>query len=165
MCSQNDTLRALKDYLLDESLEESSLIEILHFTQDHYGYIPDEAQILIAERLHMSPAKIYGVVSFYSFFTQSPKGENQISICLGTACYVKGAQQVLGEFEKQLGIVSGETTSDGFFSISPTRCLGDCSQAPAVMINEDVFPNVKPSDVESILKKYSSGRLAEGVKA
>lgn len=154
MCSQNDSLQALKDYLAQSDLQESSLIEILHFTQAHYGFIPDEAQILIAQHLHISPAKIYGVVTFYSFFTQNPKGENQISICLGTACYVKGAQQVLAEFEKQLGIVSGETTKDGFFSINPTRCLGDCSQAPVVMINEDVYPKVEPSDVESILKKY-----------
>ncbi|MDI9471391.1 MAG: NADH-quinone oxidoreductase subunit NuoE [Tissierellia bacterium] len=154
MCKENDLFQPLKAFLANDQLTESDLIEILHFTQDHFGYIPDEAQFLIAKRLKIPTSRVYGVVTFYSYFTQVPKGENQISICLGTACYIKGAQSILNEFEKQLGISAGETTADRHFSINPTRCLGDCSKAPVVMVNEDVYSRVEPSDVSKILDIY-----------
>ena len=154
MCKETDLFEPLKQFLANEKLTESDLIEILHFTQDYYGYIPDEAQLLIAKRLKIPASRVYGVVTFYSYFTMVPKGDNRISICLGTACYIKGAQNVLAEFEKQLGIHSGETTPDRHFSINPTRCLGDCSKAPVVMINNDIYSRVEPGDVSTILAKY-----------
>lgn len=156
MCTGNEFLQPLEAFLADDKLTESDLIEILHFTQNHFGYIPDEAQLLIAKRLKIPTSRVYGVVTFYSYFTQVPKGDNQISICLGTACYIKGAQNVLSEFEKQLGISSGETTADRHFSINPTRCLGDCSKAPVVMVNDDIYSRVEPGDVSKILAKYRS---------
>lgn len=154
MCKGTDQFEPLKKFLADDRWTESDLIEILHFTQDHYGYIPDGAQFLIAKTLKIPTSRVYGVVTFYSYFTQVPKGDNQISICLGTACYIKGAQAVLNEFEKELNISSGETTPDGYFSINPTRCLGDCSKAPIVMINEDIYSKVEPSDVRNIINIY-----------
>ncbi len=154
MCKETDLFEPLKTYLADDRWNESDLIEILHFTQDHYGYVPQEAQSLIAQRLRIPPSRVYGVITFYSYFSQIPKGKNKINVCLGTACYIKGGQAILAEFEKQLGISSGETTADRLFSINPAHCLGDCSKSPIVMINEDVYTEVTPSDVSEILDKY-----------
>ncbi len=105
----------------------------------------------------MSVAKVYGVVSFYSFFTMIPQGENPISVCMGTACYVRGAEQVLDEFKRQLKIEVGETTADGKFSINALRCVGACGLAPVVMIGEKVHGRVAPGDVKKIIMEYKEG--------
>lgn len=141
--------------IIDETgTDESCLITILHKTQDLYGYIPREAQGYIANKLNIPASRVYGVVSFYSYFVDKPKGKYQISVCLGTACYVKGAADVLARLEKELGIKFGETTQDLKFSIAQTRCLGDCSNAPVIMINDELYGKVSPDEVPLILDKY-----------
>lgn len=141
-------------YLQTKERKESSLIDVMHKTQNLFGYIPRTAQLLIGEMLDIHTTKVYGVLTFYSFFTEKPKGKYAISICLGTACYVKGAQKVLEAFEKELGIKGNDTTDDRLFSIVPTRCLGDCSNAPIVMVNEDVWTRVEPAKAKEIVAHY-----------
>ena len=134
--------------------EKTPLMMILSDVQKEYGYIPLEVQELVSEKTGISVAEIYGVVTFYSFFSLMPKGKYVIGCCLGTACYVKGAAAVLAEVEKELGIKSGETTPDGVFSIQDTRCLGCCGLAPVMTINNDVYGRLVPSDIKGILEKY-----------
>lgn len=136
--------------------KEGELINVLHQVQHKFGYLPAEVQELIAKELNTSSAKVYGVVTFYSFFTMLPQGENPISVCMGTACYVRGAEQVLDEFKRQLKINAGETTADGKFSISALRCVGACGLAPVVMVGEKVHGRVAPTDVKKIIAEYSN---------
>lgn len=134
---------------------EQELINVLHKCQEHFGYLPAEVQEVVAEELKSPVAKVYGVVSFYSFFTMTPKGKHPISICLGTACYVRGAEKVLDEFKKELGIEVGQTTGDGKFSLSSLRCVGACGLAPVVLVGEKTYGRVAPDDVKNILKEYN----------
>lgn len=159
MCEVKNSmdLSELEAFIATTDRQESSLITILHMVQDTYGYIPKEAQYLIARELGIPTSRVYGVVSFYSYFTQIPKGKYQISVCLGTACYVKGAQAVLEAFEKELNIKHGQTTDDLMFSIAQTRCLGDCASAPVIMINDEVIRKVTADEVPAIIAKYREG--------
>lgn len=116
--------------------------------QDTLGYLPKEVQELIALELGISAARVYGVVSFYSFFTMKPKGKYPISVCMGTACYVRGGEKVLDEFRRQLGIEVGGTTPDGLFSLDSLRCVGACGLAPVVMIGPRVYGRLKVTDVK-----------------
>jgi NADH-quinone oxidoreductase subunit E/NADP-reducing hydrogenase subunit HndA len=116
--------------------------------------LPAEVQDVIAQNLRIPVAQVYGVVSFYSFFTMTPKGEHPISICLGTACYVRGSEKILEEFKKELNIDVGETTPDGKFSINCLRCVGACGLAPVVMVGERVFGRVSPESVKQIIAEY-----------
>ena len=134
--------------------EEGELINVLHKTQGAFGYLPAEVQEVIAEKLEISAAKVYGVVTFYSFFSMTPKGEFPISICTGTACYVRGAENVLEEFKKELDIEVGETSSDGKFSLSCLRCVGACGLAPVVLVGEKTYGRVAPDDVKAIVEEY-----------
>ncbi|MFC0878300.1 NADH-quinone oxidoreductase subunit NuoE [Saccharicrinis sp. FJH2] len=134
--------------------DKGELINVLHKAQEHFGYLPAEVQELIAAELKMSVAKVYGVVTFYSFFTMVPKGKNPISICTGTACYVRGAENVLDEFKKQLSIEVGEVTTDGEFSLSCLRCVGACGLAPVVMVGEKTYGRVAPEMVADIIAEY-----------
>lgn len=134
--------------------KKGALIQVLHHAQGLFGYLPREVQLYVANRLDVSPSKVYGVVSFYSYFTTEPKGDYKISVCLGTVCFVKGADRILEEFEKQLGIKSGETTEDLKFSLEGLRCVGACGLAPVVVVNGKVYGHVKPEQVESILNEY-----------
>jgi len=152
----------IKEVCNEFNNEEGELINVLHQVQHKLGYLPAEVQELIAKELNMSAAKVYGVVTFYSFFTMIPQGENPISVCMGTACYVRGAEQVLDEFKRQLKIDVGETTADGKFSINALRCVGACGLAPVVMIGEKVHGRVAPSDVRKILSECKDGCLAHG---
>src|SRR5512138_294208 len=122
--------------------EPGELINVLHKAQHEFGYLPAEVQEVVARELNVSVAKVYGVVTFYSFFTMLPKGRYPISICTGTACYVRGAEKVLDEFKKNLKINVGETTPDGKFSLSCLRCVGACGLAPVVMVGEKVYGRV-----------------------
>ena len=133
--------------------QPGELINILHKAQDTFGYLPREVQEIIARQLGIPVSKVYGVVTFYSFFTMTPKGEHPISVCMGTACYVRGAEKVLDEFKRVLGINVGETTSDGKYSLSSLRCVGACGLAPVVLIGEKVCGRIVPGDVEKILKE------------
>lgn len=134
--------------------EEGELINVLHKTQEHFGYLPAEVQEAVALELNMSVAKVYGVVTFYSFFTMIPKGKYPISICTGTACYVRGADNVLQEFKRQLEIEVGETTDDGKYSLSCLRCVGACGLAPVVLVGDKTYGRVSPEGVKEILDEY-----------
>ncbi len=135
--------------------DKGELINVLHKAQHLFGYLPAEVQEVIAKELKTSLAHVYGVVSFYSFFTMTPKGEHPISICMGTACYVRGAEKVLDEFKRILKVKVGETTEDGKFSLSCLRCVGACGLAPVVMVGEKVYGRVAPDGVKDILEEYS----------
>lgn len=134
--------------------EKTPLMMILSDVQKEYGYIPLDVQELISERTGISVAEIYGVVTFYSFFSLKPKGKYVIGVCLGTACYVKGAQQVIDKFSELLGIKAGETTEDGLFTIDALRCIGACGIAPAVSINGKVYPKVALGSIKDIIEEY-----------
>ena len=136
--------------------EKTPLMMILSDIQKEYGYIPLEVQELVSERTGVSVAEIYGVVTFYSFFSLKPKGKYVIGVCLGTACYVKGAQQVIDKFSEILGIKPGETTADGMFTIDALRCIGACGIAPAVTINGKVYPKVSVSAIQGIVDSYKA---------
>ena len=134
--------------------EETPLMMILSAIQKEYGYIPLEVQRIVSDRTGLSVAEIYGVVTFYSFFSLKPKGKVIIGCCLGTACYVKGAQQVIDKFSEILGIKPGETTEDGMFTIDALRCIGACGIAPAVQINGTVYPKMSVDQVPGLIEKY-----------
>ena len=129
---------------------------VLQKAQDIYGYLPVEVQIMIAEGLGLSLEEVYSVVTFYSQFSLNPIGKYRVSVCLGTACYVKGAQAILDELEKELGIKAGGTTPDGVFTLEATRCLGCCGLAPVMTVGEDVYGRLMPEEVRGILDKYRS---------
>ena len=132
-----------------------ALVQVLQKAQLIYGYLPLEVQITIAEGLDVSLEEVYGVVTFYSFFSTVPKGKYRISVCLGTACYVKGSQDLLDELEAQLGIKSGSITADGKFSLDACRCVGACGLAPVLMVNDDVYGKLLPADIAGVLAKYA----------
>lgn len=134
--------------------ENTPLMMILSDIQKEFGYIPIEVQQIVSDRTGISVAEIYGVVTFYSFFSLAPKGKYVIGCCLGTACYVKGAQQVIDKFSDILGIQPGETTKDGLFTIDALRCIGACGIAPAVTINGQVYPKVSVNAVPGIVDEY-----------
>lgn len=134
--------------------EPGALMPILQEAQAIYGYLPIEVQTMIAEEMDVPLEKVYGVSTFYAQFTLNPKGKYQISVCLGTACYVKGSGDVMAEIEKQLGISNGECTSDGKFSLDACRCVGACGLAPVMLVNEDVYGRMTPDQVKGILAKY-----------
>lgn len=157
MCNnkfKEEAFEELRIFIENLKTKEGSLITVLHKAQSIFGYLPSEVQSFVAKQLDISVAHVYGVVTFYSYFTMTPKGKYPISVCLGTACYVKGADKVLEEFEKQLNIKTGETTPDGKFSIDALRCVGACAIAPVVLVGEKVYQKVQPSDVKKILLEY-----------
>ena len=134
--------------------EPSPMMMILSAVQKKFGYIPLEVQQIISDRTGIPVAEIYGVVTFYSFFSLKPKGKYVIGICLGTACFVKNSQQVIDKFSTLLGIGAGETTKDGLFTIEAIRCIGACALAPAMSINGKVYPKVTPDQVGKIIDEY-----------
>jgi len=144
----------LKDICKSFHNNGGELINVLHKAQHTFGYLPAEVQEIVAEELNVPVAKVYGVVTFYSFFTMIPKGLHPISVCTGTACYVRGAEKVLDEFKRILKVQVGDTTPDGKFSLSCLRCVGACGLAPVVMIGEKVYGRVSPDGVKDILNEY-----------
>jgi NADP-reducing hydrogenase subunit HndA len=144
----------IKEICKSFSNQPGELINVLHKTQQTFGYLPAEVQEVIAEELNVSIAKVYGVVTFYHFFTMIPKGQYPVSVCTGTACYVRGAEKVLDEFKRILKIQVGETSPDGKFSLSCLRCVGACGLAPVVMVGEKVYGRVSPDGVKDILAEY-----------
>ena len=134
--------------------ERGCLMPILHEAQSIYGYLPSEVQTLIADQLNIPLAEVYGVATFYSRFTLNPKGKHQISVCLGTACYVKGSDKVLSAIERELRISCGECTPDRKFSIDSCRCVGACGLAPVMIIDGEVYGKLTERDVKGILDKY-----------
>ena len=142
--------------------EPTPLIMILSDIQNEYGYIPLEVQEIVSKETGISVAEIYGVVTFYSFFSLTPKGKYVIGCCLGTACYVKGGQQVIDKFSEILGIKPGETTPDGLFTLDALRCIGACGIAPAITINGTVYPKMSVGQVPKVLAEY---KAKEGITA
>ncbi|MCK5738611.1 NADH-quinone oxidoreductase subunit NuoE [bacterium] len=138
---------------------KSYLIAVLHKVQGQYGYLSQEHMDKVAHLLQVPTAIVSGVATFYHFFRLKPRGKFAISVCLGTACFVNGADKVLAEFRKELGIETGETSPDGLFSIETSRCLGVCAMAPVVTINERVFSNVTPKKVSRLIQDATDGRL------
>jgi NADH-quinone oxidoreductase subunit E len=160
LSSENENLSYEKFQQLEEFIktlpnDRSSLIEALHKAQEIFGYLPNEVQDFVGEKLHVSTASVYGVVSFYSYFATEARGKYIISICTGTACFVRGAADILAEFERRLKISAGETTLDKKYTIETLRCVGACGLAPVVTVNGKVYGNVKKSDVVKILEEYS----------
>ena len=137
--------------------EKTPLMMILSDIQKEYGYIPLDVQELVSEKTGIPVAEIYGVVTFYSFFSLNPKGKYVVGVCLGTACYVKGSQQIIDKFSELLGIKPGETTEDGMFTLSALRCIGACSIAPAVNINGKVYPKMTVDKVKELVAEYRDG--------
>ena len=134
--------------------QEGATIPVLHKAQEIYGYLPIEVQTMIAEGLDVPLAEVYGIVTFYTQFSLSPKGKYHIGVCLGTACYVKGSGDILEKIKERLGIDVGECTEDGKFSIEATRCIGACGLAPVLTVNEEVYGRLTVDDVDDILAKY-----------
>ena len=144
----------LLSFIAEKKDEPGALMPILQEAQEIYGYLPIEVQTMIAEEMDIPLEKVYGVSTFYSQFTLNPKGKYQISVCLGTACYVKGSGLILEEIQKELGIENGECTPDGKFSLDACRCVGACGLAPVMLVNEDVYGRMTPDQVKGVLAKY-----------
>lgn len=142
----------VKEICDNHNNDAGELINVLHEVQNNLGYLPREVQELVAKGLNIPVNRVNGVVSFYAFFTEKPKGKHPISVCLGTACYVRGSDKVLEEVKKVLGIEVGETTPDGVFSLDCLRCVGACGLAPVLTIDGKVYGNVDPKNVRKILE-------------
>lgn len=151
---KNQMFQELEDFINSLETKEGALIEVLHRAQGIFGYLPKEVQEFVAKKLDLPIAKVYGVVTFYSYFTTEPRGKNVINVCMGTACFVRGSGDVLKEFEKELGIKNGETTSDMQFTLGSLRCVGACGLAPVLTINDKVYGHVTKADVKTILSEY-----------
>lgn len=161
----DSTINIIQEICAEFQNKESELINVLHKVQGKLGYLPAEVQEVIARELNSSVARVYGVVTFYSFFTMIPKGEYPISICMGTACYVRGAEQVLSEFKRQLKVEVGESTSDGMFSLNCLRCVGACGLAPVVTVGEKVYGRVAPTQVKEIIAEYRNANRDDTAKS
>lgn len=144
----------LKDYIDSVKDVDGSLMQVLHKGQETFGYLPIEVQKFISSELDVPLAEVYGVATFYTQFAIEPKGKHKIGVCLGTACYVKGAQLIMDKLAKELDIKVGETTPDNLFTFEATRCLGCCGLAPVMMIDQDVYGKLEPKKVPEILAKY-----------
>jgi len=151
---QDCQVNKIKDICKSFGNNPGELINVLHKTQEAFGYLPVEVQAVIAKELNISAAKVYGVVTFYAFFTMKPKGKYPISVCLGTACYVRGAEKVVDELKKELNIKVGDVTPDGKFSLDCLRCVGACGLAPVLLIGEKVHGRVEASHIKDILAQY-----------
>jgi len=150
-----DQEAALRRVIAELKNEKGALMPILQKAQDIYGYLPYEVQKIISDEMNVPIEKIYGVVTFYSQFSLYPKGKYKISVCLGTACYVKGSGAVFEKLVNKLGIEGGECTADGKFSLEACRCVGACGLAPVMTVNDDVYGRLTPDMVDGILAKYN----------
>lgn len=158
ICSETEIQQEKLDQIatLIESYEAnpSNLIQVLHASQQIYGYLPYSIQKFIASKMKISVSAVSGVVSFYSFFSTKPKGKHTIMVCMGTACYVRGGKKIVDGLQKTLNINVDETTEDGKFTLSIARCIGACGLAPAMMIDDVVYKSVNSNKLDSILSKY-----------
>ncbi|HOV69148.1 MAG TPA: NADH-quinone oxidoreductase subunit NuoE [Clostridia bacterium] len=144
----------LADVIEHYKNKKGPLMPIMQAAQDIFGYISFDVQNFIAEKLGIPMTEVYGVATFYSQFSLEPKGKHVIGVCMGTACYVKGAQAVLDKLKEELGVEVGKTTNDGQFTLEATRCLGCCGLAPVLMIGDDVYGSLTANDIPEILNKY-----------
>ena len=154
-CLNIENFKVLEKFVNDLSSKERALIEVLNKAQSLFGYLPQEVQVFVSEKLNIPVSKVYDAVTSHSYFTIKPKGEYVINVCMGTACFVRGSGDLLQEFQKKLNIRNGETTDDGKFTLSSLRCVGACGLAPVVTINDKVYGNVTVDQVDKILDEYS----------
>ncbi len=146
--------KELEDFIRQLPVRDGHLVTVLHKAQQLFGYLPREVQQFVADAMDMPLAKVYGVVSFYTFFTMVPKGKYPVSVCMGTACFVRGAEKVVEALKDSLGIEIGGITKDGLFSLDVLRCIGACALAPVMSVAEKVYPHVTPEQVKGILDEY-----------
>lgn len=157
MCNcglDQEKIKQLEEVIAKHKGQEGSLIPVLHEAQEIFGYLPEQVQKIIADGLGVSLAEVYGVATFYARFSLEPKGKYNIQVCMGTACYVKGADKVLEKLQEVLGVEPGKCTEDGLFSIEATRCVGACGLAPVMVVNEEVYGKATPAMVEEVIAKY-----------
>ena len=154
----------LREVIRTHKGQPGATMPVLQAAQEIFGYLPEEVQIMVAEGLDIPLTEVYGVASFYAQFTLNPKGKYQISLCLGTACYVKGASDILEAVQQRLGIKPGSITPDGKFSLDACRCIGACGLAPAMMVDDEVYKQVTPAKLRGILARYeaSAEEISEG---
>lgn len=155
-CAEERIKEEVKDILKKYTDNKENLISILNEVQVKYGYIPKIAQLEISNYLHIALAEVYGVITFYSRFTLVPKGKYNVSICLGTACFVKGSREILERAKVKLGIEEGQTTPDGKFSLDTTRCVGACGLAPVFTVNDEVYGKATVKKLDEVLDLYMS---------
>lgn len=146
---------ALKEAIAELKDQPGALMPVMQKAQDIYGYLPIEVQTIISDEMNVPIEKIYGIATFYAQFALTPKGEHQVSVCLGTACYVKGSQLILDEISNQLGIGEGGCTEDRKFSLDSCRCVGACGLAPVMLVDDDVYSQMEPGRVKEVLAKYA----------
>lgn len=144
----------LERYIDGLETTKGALVQILHRAQHIFKYLPREVQLFIARKLGIPGAEVFGVVSFYSYFTTKPVGQHTISVCMGTACFVRGADRIVETLKEKLGIGSNETTEDGLFTLKDVRCIGACGLAPVVMVDEKVYGRVKEEEIDEIINEY-----------
>lgn len=158
MCNNpllKDPYQLLDNYIDNLPFKKENLISILHYAQQLFGYLPDKVQWHIAQKLDIPSAKVYGVVSFYSFFTMKPRGQHVANVCMGTACFVRGSERLQQEIENQLGIKTGQTTSDNSFSLDSVRCIGACGLAPVMTVDGKVHGRLESTeDINRVLANY-----------
>ena len=150
-------LKQLEEYIDSIEQKEGALIGVLYKAQEIFGYLPKDVQLFIARKLGITAAKVFGVTTFYSYFTMEPRGKHVINVCLGTACFVKGADKILEEIKKELDIKEGNMSSDGMFTVDTLRCVGACGLAPVIIVDGKVYGRVKVEDVKGILEGYKEG--------
>ena len=155
-CAEERVKKEVVEILNQYTEEKDNLIPILNEVQVKYGYIPKVAQLEIADYLHMALAEVYGVITFYSRFTLVPRGKYNVSVCLGTACFVKGSREILERAKAKLGIEEGQTTADGKFSLDTTRCVGACGLAPVFTVNDEVYGKATVKKLYEVLDMYMS---------
>lgn len=156
-----EKLHRLGDYIDGLEQSEGELINILREAQEIFGYLPQDVQLFIARKLGIPAAKVFGVATFYSFFSMEPRGKHVISVCMGTACFVKGADKVLDELRSRLQIVNGNTSEDGMYTVDTVRCIGACGLAPVVLVDGKVHGRVRAEDVPEILKNIDTSENIE----
>ncbi len=154
--ANEEKIKELNDVINENRTKKGALMAVLHEAQNLFGYLPIEVQRMISKGMVIPLAEIYGVVTFYSQFTLIPKGKYEIGVCLGTACYVKGAQELIDEVKDQLEIEAGQTSTDANFSLVETRCIGACGLAPVMTVNDEVYGKLEPKDVKDILDGYKN---------
>ena len=152
--SKKSEFAELKEYIDSVKNSQGVTMQILQKAQGIFGYLPLEVQQFISEETNIPLADIYGVVTFYTQFSTEEKGKHKIGVCLGTACYVKGSQEIMDKLAEELNVKVGKTTEDRLFTLEATRCLGCCGLAPVMMIDDDVYGKMEPKKIKDILKKY-----------
>lgn len=153
-------LNSLEKFISNISKDDSEgeLINVLREAQEIFGYLPQEVQLFISRKMEIPASKVFGVASFYSFFTMEPRGKHIINVCLGTACFVKGAEKIIDELRKKLNIKNGTTSDDGMYTVDTVRCIGACGLAPVLLVDDKVYGRVTSEDIDKIIKELNTNK-------